>query len=530
MTAESRGNIIGQTHLQRTVKDLKTDVPAATEVVNLQFHLSDTIWNIYHLGLSTKDAEGSSKLSEAARARDRLKFEAAAGSNTGKMGKRKKSMFPKREEFQWRSTSLLCKRFDLIDPYMGKAKISDDSGDEEESSTNTDQPNDPTTKIQVANIALTRIVAGYFLESLGNELGLEVPPDEPYAEKHCGCWSGYSYCKDSYFGDEFAEVVISSFRLGNDQGSLFMISNWFAFQDNIEDNAPNSTTSTSTMLDEANFNGTSYGGNSSSDNEVVVGDDEDLVTCNGTSTSDPNPFIHQNKETDGDLKMILNAYVKNAATKPEEEKFHKIRLSNAAFHDMASSWLAWVERAGRFCTKGLALTFVASALDYDVLNQVQESTTGALEAAYAHAYGKSVSLSEQQVVDCAGDFNNFGCNDGLPSQENEYIKYNGGLDSEEAYPYTGVDGVCKYSSKNAAIYVLETVNITIGAEDELKHAVGVVRLVSVAFQVSGDFKQYTGGVYTSDRCSSDPMDVNYAVLAVEYGKENGVPYWLIKNS
>nr|GEW21450.1 G patch domain-containing protein TGH [Tanacetum cinerariifolium] len=49
MTAESHGNIIGQKHLQRTVKDLKTDVPAATEVVNLQFHLSDTIWNIYHL-------------------------------------------------------------------------------------------------------------------------------------------------------------------------------------------------------------------------------------------------------------------------------------------------------------------------------------------------------------------------------------------------------------------------------------------------------------------------------------------------
>lgn len=32
----------------------------------------------------------------------------------------KKSMFPKREEYQWRPASILCKRFDLIDPYMGK--------------------------------------------------------------------------------------------------------------------------------------------------------------------------------------------------------------------------------------------------------------------------------------------------------------------------------------------------------------------------------------------------------------------------
>lgn len=158
------------------------------------------------------------------------------------------------------------------------------------------------------------------------------------------------------------------------------------------------------------------------------------------------------------------------------------------------------------------------------------STTGALEAAYAQAYGKSVSLSEQQLVDCAGDFNNFGCNGGLPSQAYEYIKYNGGLDTEEAYPYTGIDGVCKYSSENAAVRVLDAVNITMGAEDELKHAVGVVRPVSVAFQVISTFRLYTGGVFTSDVCGSDPMDVNHAVVAVGYGVEDGIPYWLIKNS
>ncbi|GKC68230.1 hypothetical protein Tco_1100828, partial [Tanacetum coccineum] len=45
---------------------------------------------------------------------------------------------------------------------------------------------------------------------------------------------------------------------------------------------------------------------SSSDNEVTVGEDEDLVTCNGTSTSDTNPFIQENKETDEDLKMVEN--------------------------------------------------------------------------------------------------------------------------------------------------------------------------------------------------------------------------------
>ena len=89
------------------------------------------------------------------------------------------------------------------------------------------------------------------------------------------------------------------------------------------------------------------------------------------------------------------------------------------------------------------------------------STTGALEAAYSQAFGKNISLSEQQLVDCAGAFNNFGCNGGLPSQAFEYIKYNGGLESEEAYPYTGQNGLCKFSSENVAVQVLGSVNITL---------------------------------------------------------------------
>ncbi|KAG0543888.1 hypothetical protein BDA96_02G227700 [Sorghum bicolor] len=158
------------------------------------------------------------------------------------------------------------------------------------------------------------------------------------------------------------------------------------------------------------------------------------------------------------------------------------------------------------------------------------STTGALEAAYTQATGKPISLSEQQLVDCGKPFNNFGCNGGLPSQAFEYIKYNGGLDTEESYPYKGVNGICDFKAENVGVKVLDSVNITLGAEDELKDAVALVRPVSVAFQVVNGFRQYKSGVYTSDSCGNTPMDVNHAVLAVGYGVENGVPYWLIKNS
>merc|ERR1712113_1076370 len=48
------------------------------------------------------------------------------------------------------------------------------------------------------------------------------------------------------------------------------------------------------------------------------------------------------------------------------------------------------------------------------------STTGCLEAHHCIKSGKDCStwtgLAEQQLVDCAGAFNNNGCNGGLPSQ------------------------------------------------------------------------------------------------------------------
>ncbi|PSR95196.1 Serine/threonine-protein phosphatase 6 regulatory subunit like [Actinidia chinensis var. chinensis] len=115
--------------------------------------------------------------------------------------------------------------------------------------------------------------------------------------------------EDVYFDDESAEVVISSLRLGGDQGSLFTNSNWFAFQDDRITDAPVST-SLAEMMDEINLNGTSNNGNSSSDDEVVVDGDEELAesktSANGTlssSTNISNGFAGNNLTSCGDRAL-----------------------------------------------------------------------------------------------------------------------------------------------------------------------------------------------------------------------------------
>jgi len=160
------------------------------------------------------------------------------------------------------------------------------------------------------------------------------------------------------------------------------------------------------------------------------------------------------------------------------------------------------------------------------------STTGCLESATAiHKKGHPLyTLSEQQLVDCAGNYNNSGCNGGLPSQAFEYIHYNKGLMDEWDYKYTAKDGTCKYDSSLAVGFVEKIVNITAGNEVELADAVAYQNPVSVAFDVTDDFMHYKSGIYSNPSCGDKPSQVNHAVLAVGYGTENGTDYWLVKNS
>jgi len=156
------------------------------------------------------------------------------------------------------------------------------------------------------------------------------------------------------------------------------------------------------------------------------------------------------------------------------------------------------------------------------------SATGAVEGASFVQFGKLISLSEQQLVDCSTSYGNQGCNGGLMDNAFKYVIANKGLCSEADYPYHARDQKCASSSCTSVTgsAIKSYTDVTKNSEDSLKNAVA---LKPVAVAVEADqsgWQFYHSGVFDGT-CGTN---LDHGVLAVGYGTDGGKMFWRVKNS
>lgn len=157
------------------------------------------------------------------------------------------------------------------------------------------------------------------------------------------------------------------------------------------------------------------------------------------------------------------------------------------------------------------------------------SATGAVEGQHFIKNGQLVSLSEQNLIDCSRDYGNYGCSGGFMKSSFRYIEENGGIDTEESYPYQGHDGKCRFKPEHIGAKINGYVAIEQGSEQALTQAIQTIGPISVAMDASRPtFHYYKNGVYFDANCSSTSLD--HAGLAVGYGSEDGKDYYIVKNS
>lgn len=148
-------------------------------------------------------------------------------------------------------------------------------------------------------------------------------------------------------------------------------------------------------------------------------------------------------------------------------------------------------------------------------------------AAFIAGYTPLYSFSEQQLVDCATEEGNQGCNGGWMTSAFEYVQKVGGLQQEASYPYAGVDQACNADpSKFAPPQISGIVEIKQGDCNGLKTAL-VQQPVTVAVDANL-WSFYKSGIFNNQFCTTTQL--NHGVTAIGYGVEGSTPFWIIRNS
>jgi cathepsin F len=150
-----------------------------------------------------------------------------------------------------------------------------------------------------------------------------------------------------------------------------------------------------------------------------------------------------------------------------------------------------------------------------------------LEGLYARRFGVYRSFSEEQLIDC--DYTNSGCNGGNQQNAFLYVMGTGGLMSSSSYPYQGYQNRCSFSPSYRTPFTVSSWFNAGQNEETIKNYLYTTGPLSVAIN-SVMLQYYTGGIMTWDAYNCSPYVLDHGVALVGYGTENGLNYWIVRNS
>eukprot|EP00727_Mastigamoeba_balamuthi_P007722 m51a1_g3570 hypothetical protein (758) ;mRNA; r:1093748-1096396 len=203
------------------------------------------------------------------------------------------------------------------------------------------------------------------------------------------------------------------------------------------------------------------------------------------------------------------------------------------------------EYARRNAEPGQTATYAPDMFS-DMTRAEFSAASAIIEGALIHATGVKEWVSPQNMLDCANyNFGNFGSNydgcqgyrvDSMLSEIAEKGDRGGGVMFEKNYQYQGSMRSCRHSlsSKGDVTvdkYFSERMNENEGSS--LYSRLMQYGPMGVAFN-SGNLNGYSGGIVRhSNNCrytQSGYDGSDHAVTLVGWGVQNGVKYWVIKNS
>lgn len=238
----------------------------------------------------------------------------------------------------------------------------------------------------------------------------------------------------------------------------------------------------------------------------------DLITAHNQKPSSYTLGI--NEFADLTFEEFSAKYLSHVAPAPETDKIcQEARPSTSSYRPDGVNWhkAGKVQKVKNQAACGSCWAF---------------SAIGAVESALAiKNNGDIPNLSEQELVDCSGEYGNYGCNGGLMHFAFNYI-FENKINSDADYAYTAHDDECRVPEIGHGKTEIKGCVKAEPSIDGLADAL-TVGPVSVAFAVQNDFRFYKSGIYNPASC---PGQINHGVLAYGYCQKCEIPHYSVKNS